>query len=254
MPCHDEDWALQTEQEWLQCHHIPTEDVAPRLSCATVLTQLLSRRPPSDKLSGYGMLILAATLLLHVLTWERTTLLTSENSGHSGEVERMEEVLKVYETCWHSHPEARTHALEYVTRPLLADCVPLLSLAYYHTYASCKLKLLKRSLRAASTHDSITGQDLKTISALLQPASGIELEYLRRAARIAALAIYRRAKLGFTYVARTAPLKMGFHYVFAAFEAGQFLLLSRDQILTAPSNLAVDVDVYGSAGGHLGSK
>jgi len=114
-------------------------------------------------------------------------------------------------------------------------------MAYYHTYASQKLKLLKASLNATLQPMDITSAEIPTSPAvqlgtdtttqsiaaferILMPESEAEYRNLCRAAKMASAALFLRAKLGFKYVARTAPLDMGFHYVFAGFEGA--LLLS----------------------------
>jgi len=152
--------------------------------------------------------------------------------------------LQSWNRKWKSHSHATAHPFDYRHGPLLADCIPLLLTAYYHTYVSKRLKALKASLNIPSasaipfgqgqTHidnaegahefsDGIDSIPIADLEKILTTQSEEEWDYLSRAAKLAASSLLLRAKLGFRYVARTAPLDMGFHYVSAGFEGALIL-------------------------------
>ncbi|EXJ67581.1 uncharacterized protein A1O5_09594 [Cladophialophora psammophila CBS 110553] len=153
----------------------------------------------------------------------------------------MDKSLQACERMWKSHPKSATNPLYWNEDPLMTDYVPLLMIAYYHTYASRWLKLLKASLcdtlgnrlsfmkaqlsssqRRSADPSSPTGSlaSHEALVDILMPRTETQWSTLYRAAKFAAAHLSLRAKVGFKHVARVGPLEMGFHYVVAGFEGG----------------------------------
>jgi hypothetical protein len=198
-------------------------------------------------MSPFGMLLLTSGLVIHVVTLERTNTMRLPNLDADVDqapwVEGMEKSLQACERTWKSHPKSTTNPLYLNEDPLMTDCVPLLMIAYYHTYASRRLKLLKASLCDALGNQlpfmlaqlSSSQRQLidptspagelasdRALQDILMPRTETQWSTLCRAAKFAAAHLLLRAKAGFKHVARVGPLEMGFHYVVAGFEGGMY--------------------------------
>lgn len=226
LPCDEGIWSIGNWEAWSLYDKDKSPGALTQETCASVISSLFAGREPSRPISWYGLLSVAAGLLAHVLMSESVVILGGDDDDHVRNISRIETALRTYEAYWQKQPAATRHPLEYRDGPLLPDCVPLLAMAYYHLYAPTKLRLLKQILRTVtpnSTPPPAASWDHEMqrswSSVLLFRAN--DAQHLTKAAKIAASAMYHRAQLGFGYVGRTAPIKMGFHYVNAAFEGGK---------------------------------
>lgn len=264
LPCSEEIWTAQTDLDWQMSGSDNSEFGTSQAKFITELKLLLQGYPLVLKISSFGMLVLSAGLLLHVLTIERTSFFydSEESNGKFPLMEKAEKSLELWNSKWKSHPNATSHPFDYRHGPLLADCIPILTMAYYHTRVSRRLKRMKASLTARMVGKSPfnPGDELRVnpeygrrgvisfleLEDILTASTEAEWENLSYVAKIATSSLLLRAKMGFKYVARTAPLDMGFHYVFAGFEGCKLLSVHIIGFLAdATSSHSFELDLHG---------
>ena len=250
LPSSEAIWAKPVEQDW-RMSSSNNNSGGPRSQPTFLFTLnvLLQGDSLTDDVTSFGMLSLIVGLLIHILTLERGTVLhpppTDCPLGQVSWMQPIEKSLQSWERAWKRHPHTAMQPLDYRHGPLMADCIPFMMAACYHTYASERLNMLKDSLNAITNRrtlaaaqgrnffDEQRGAQLdmdvlefsttESLAAMSAPKSDAEWTNLSRVAGLAAASLFFRAKLGFAYLSRTAPLKMGFHYVCAGFEGGQLL-------------------------------
>ncbi|KAK5215946.1 hypothetical protein LTR47_009480 [Exophiala xenobiotica] len=248
LPSPQDVWVAKSEESWDAKFKKAQEGSLAQLEFYPTLSMLFQGTQITVPVSPFGMLLLISGLVIHVVTLERTNTMRLPNLDADVDqapwVEGMEKSLQACERTWKSHPKSTTNPLYLNEDPLMTDCVPLLMIAYYHTYASRRLKLLKASLCDALGNQlpfllaqlSSTQRQLinptspagelasdRALEDILMPRTEAQWSTLCRAAKFAAAHLLLRAKAGFKHVARVGPLEMGFHYVVAGFE-GAILL------------------------------
>ncbi|OQV05080.1 hypothetical protein CLAIMM_09873 isoform 2 [Cladophialophora immunda] len=248
LPSPQDVWVAKSEESWDTNFKKAQEAPLAQLEFYPALSMLLQGTQITAPVSPFGLLLLISGLVIHVVTLERTTTMRlpdlDADVDQAPWVENMEKSLQACERTWKSHPKSATNPLYFNEDPLMSDCIPLLMIAYYHTYAFRRLKLLKASLcetlgnqlpfmqaQLSSTQRQFINPsppvaDLSSDKALhdmLMPRTETQWSTLCRAAKFAAAHLLLRAKAGFKHIARVGPLEMGFHYVVAGFE-GAILL------------------------------
>ncbi|EXJ80942.1 hypothetical protein A1O3_07230 [Capronia epimyces CBS 606.96] len=252
LPSAQDVWVAKSEESW-NAHLQRSRKVSPaQMEFYSAFCLLLQGTQVTAPVSPFGMLLLIAGLVIHIVTLERTTSVIvpglAADIDQAPWVASTEKALQACERTWKSHPKSVTNPLYSNEDPLMTDCVPLLMIAYYHTCAPRRLKLLKASLcdtlgnrlpfmRAqlvpsesaqrptdpSVPADGVASDAREALEDLLMPRTETQWSTLCRVAKFAAAHLLLRAKVGFKHVARVGPLEMGFHYVVAGFE-GAILL------------------------------
>ncbi|PNS15931.1 hypothetical protein CAC42_4332 [Sphaceloma murrayae] len=209
-PCHDSVWSASDEAEWHRqfLAHGGTFEA----DVSAVSQALMSGSEVYANINAFGLLAVVGALLAHICCQERLQVGISEGL-ELATITRLEQTLRIWETTWKRHPEARRQR-RHRQNPLLADSLGLLASCYYHLYVGSELRQLKKLSRM---HDARVLSGSTPLPVVRQPSLAF------KAIRYAAHSWSVRLKLGIAHLSTAAPLEHGSQILVTAYEAALIL-------------------------------